>query len=164
VRSFVALSVSERNSGDDLAARMTSELTGAFRQRVHRFEHGSSQCGSTIACSVEHAHLHLLPTNVEVWPLIEHAGTWIELGSKSLAAIAGDCEYLLYEHPDGTRLIWITEQAPIPSQFMRRAFATALGSPKLWDWRRDPRPEEIRTTLARLSVALPATAATHVNA
>jgi len=151
VRSFVGLSAQERKSGDDVARRMAGDLVTIFGQPVHGFEHGSSRCGSTIACSVEHAHLHLVPADVEVWPLIENAGSWTELGSTSLAAVAGDREYLLYEHPDGTRLIWITNEAPIPSQFMRRAFATALGTPHLWDWRRDPRPEEIRTTLSCLS-------------
>ena len=151
MRSFVRLSVREREAGEDLAAGMARALASTLARRVHRFEHGSSRYGGVIACSVEHAHLHLVPSDVDVWPLIENAGTWIELGSRSLASVAGDFEYLMYEHPDGTRLVWITDDVPIPSQFMRRAFAAALGAPDRWDWRRDPRPDVIQATLACLS-------------
>ncbi len=151
VRSFATLPARERDRGDGVTAWMAAELASVYGQPVHRFEHGSAQCGTTIACSVEHAHLHLVPTDVEVWPLIENAGTWIELGAQSLAAIVGGREYLLYERPEGQRLVWITDETPITSQFMRQAFAAALGSVQEWDWRSHPRPEEIRATLARLS-------------
>jgi ATP adenylyltransferase len=151
VRSFASLPGWQRDSGDELAARLAADLARVYDQPVHKFEHGSARCGSTIACSVEHAHLHLLPTEAEVWPLIQDAGPWRDLGTQSLATIVAGREYLLYEQPNGERRVWITDETPIASQFMRQAFAAALRIPQYWDWRTHPRREEIRATLARVS-------------
>jgi diadenosine tetraphosphate (Ap4A) HIT family hydrolase len=151
VRSFASLSARDLNAGDELAGELAAALADVYDQPVHRFEHGSARCGSTVACSVEHAHLHLVPTAADPWPLIRNAGPWVALRNGGLADSVGDREYLLYEQPDGHRRVWITGEAPIASQLMRQAFATAIGIPELWDWRVHPRTGDIRSTFSRVS-------------
>lgn len=151
VRSFASLSPSECDGGAEIAAMVATALARTYGRAVHRFEHGSAICGNSIACSVEHAHLHLVPADVEVWPMIEAAGPWIELDRASLRTVVAGREYLMYEGPDQRRMAWITGDTPIASQFMRRALASALGEGSRWDWRHHPRREVIRATLSDLS-------------
>jgi len=151
VRSFASLPVWHAGAGEALAAGLAKELGAMYDQPVHMFEHGSARSGNAIACSVEHAHLHVVPTAAQVWPLIQSAGAWRELRADPLSTIVADQEYLLYEHPNGKRFVLLTNENPIASQFMRQAFAWALGTPQLWDWRLYPRSEEILSTLLLVS-------------
>src|ERR1044072_1632122 len=50
---------------------ITDVLRHIYNKRVHCFEHGNAQNSERPVCSVEHAHLHFVPTNIEVWPVIE---------------------------------------------------------------------------------------------
>src|ERR1700729_1470425 len=55
-----------------LAQRLT-ELT---ERPVHAFEHGNASRGTRIACSVEHANIHLLPADVEIRGALREQGRW----------------------------------------------------------------------------------------
>lgn len=117
----------------DLAIRL-ADLTG---EGVHIFEHGNACDGTRIACSVEHAHLHLLPADVDIDRELDTLATWHPLpwSGSTLSALSDGREYLLYRDPSGRARLWITEGETIPSQLMRQLVARALGRGAEWNWR-----------------------------
>jgi ATP adenylyltransferase len=119
---------------------------------VCMFEHGPTRHGSTAGCSIDHAHMHVLP-----WAqsLIEAAQTdyrqfeWRPVTSLEgvldepatdpyLFVRDGDGEMALASHPD------------IPSQALRRTIAAGLGREEEWDWKTHPRSGTVQRTVRRL--------------
>jgi hypothetical protein len=105
-----------------------------------------------VACSVEHAHLHLVPAAPDLWPHIDHSIQWERLadGLNALPSAIGSHEYLLYRDLD--ERYWVS-RAPAdghPSQVMRRALAAALGEPEQWNWRVHPRRLETLASLGAI--------------
>jgi diadenosine tetraphosphate (Ap4A) HIT family hydrolase len=119
---------------------------------VCMFEHGPTRYGSSAGCSIDHAHMHVLP-----WAgsLIEAAQAnyrhfeWRPVASFDevlnepptdpyLFVRNGDGEMALATHPD------------IPSQALRRTIAAGLGREEEWDWKRHPRPATVQKTVRRL--------------
>jgi diadenosine tetraphosphate (Ap4A) HIT family hydrolase len=140
-RSFASLSVGELGEMEPRLTQLTSYLSARFNGAMQLFEHGNARDGSRVACSVEHAHLHLVPGAPDLWPFIDRSINWEPLvdGLAGLAPATGGGEYLLYR--DLNSDCWIAE-APEhghPSQVMRRALAAAIGEPEQWNWRIYPR-------------------------
>jgi len=69
------------------------------------FEHGCDSLGLRVPCTVDHAHLHLVPTAADIVVDLPADRHWIcaEGGIGAIAPIAGDGEYLYYEAPDVPR-------------------------------------------------------------
>src|SRR5207248_199571 len=106
--------------------------------------------GGRIACSVEHGHLHLVPSKVDIWPALEDRLVWHALDDGSLTETVDGREYLRYRTPAGSWHIAITDGDPIPSQLMRQVFASALGEPSVWNWRDFPQPTRADRAWRRL--------------
>ena len=125
--------------------RVVAQQTG---DPIHAFEHGSARFGSRIACSVEHAHLHVVPARVSVSDRLHELAEWrpIDCSHDSLVRAVGAREYLLYRDPAGARLVSIAPAEGFPSQLMRRVFADALGISR-WNWREDPARDSVRSTV-----------------
>jgi diadenosine tetraphosphate (Ap4A) HIT family hydrolase len=123
-----------------LRATLTRALHDLYRTDVHCFEHGTAPESSRILCTVAHAHLHLVPATVDITEALMTDGEWTELedGLASLQSAVGTAEYLYYEAPHGVRMVRLADSERIPSQYMRRLFASALGRPHAWDWRVEP--------------------------
>jgi diadenosine tetraphosphate (Ap4A) HIT family hydrolase len=134
----------------------TRVLESVYDSPVHRFEHGNSRYGDGIACSVEHAHLHLVPFRGDVWSLVRGLGEWQVLagGVAALPTATNGLEYLYYESPAGEAYLWLTDGRPIPSQLLRRVFAEASGQSSRWNWRTDPAPQVADATYRAVSQAL----------
>jgi ATP adenylyltransferase len=125
--------------------RTGAELSDGLRTlhggEVHRFEHGSAVGGDRVLCTVEHAHLHMLPlprgTELDLGP------EWIGFdGSlRSLRDVCGGDEYVAYWGPGRQALALPARVRRVGSQFMRRAVAAALGRPEQWNWREKPEAE-----------------------
>jgi ATP adenylyltransferase len=118
---------------------------------VHRFEHGSSRDGIRVACSVEHAHVHLVPADVVIWDRLPEIASW-RLAPEDRARLREDVggrEFLLYEGP-GTERVLATTDAGFPSQVLRQLLASALGSPSTWNWREHPCAAVMRESSALL--------------
>jgi ATP adenylyltransferase len=138
------------------------ELTRVVRHRLeavtglptHVFEHGSPRDGSRVACSVEHAHVHVLPTELDVRAQVRAVASWqsTDHDLDTLRALVGDREYLIYEAPTGERLL-ATTSSGLPSQLLRQVFAAALDIAD-WNWRTDPAVERIRATAELLSATV----------
>ena len=128
------------------AAVVLREHTGL---PVHRFEHGSATRGERVACSVEHAHLHLIPTAVDVSLALESVAAWrvVAKGQKALKNAVGAREYLLYEAPNGMTFVATGDQRGFASQLLRRLFADAIGRSASWNWRTHPASRNVRRTV-----------------
>jgi len=135
-------------------ARDVEGLLAATRERVetltnsptHVFEHGSSLHGSRIACSVEHAHTHVVPSSVDIRDRITGVAEWRAVGIdlEDLRSAVGGQEYLYYAAPTGECLVATSAQG-FPSQLLRRVLADAMGLPD-WNWRTEPAVDRVQTT------------------
>ncbi len=153
LRSFAAAPSEQRTALEHLAEATARELHRATGLAVHGFEHGSAACGERIACSVEHAHRHLIPYGDTIVPGLWDTAHWRRLGrSEALADVTGGREYLSYHAPDG-RTWTATSDEGFPSQILRRVFASALGDAHDWDWRSHPRVETIIATVELLDAS-----------
>jgi diadenosine tetraphosphate (Ap4A) HIT family hydrolase len=170
LRSFAVASAEQLAALDRLVHTTTRELHDATGLPIHGFEHGSSACGERVACSVEHAHRHLIPCRDAAVPGLWEAARWRQLGqSETLASAAEGREYLSYHAPDGRTWVATTENG-FPSQLLRRVFASAIGHALTWDWRSHPQAEAVLATIALFDKpeagrpAEPAVATTHTLA
>jgi diadenosine tetraphosphate (Ap4A) HIT family hydrolase len=154
VRSFASVDATARTS----LAELTEDAVGVLEEQlsvpVHRFEHGSAAMGPRVACSIEHAHLHLLPADVSISSALGRLGPWIAVRSEtnSLTEVVGSREYLLYGQPRGKEWVALAPAGGFPSQLMRRIFATALGAEERWNWREHSGVSNIEHTLEMFSV------------
>jgi ATP adenylyltransferase len=114
------------------------------------FEHGSAGGGRTAACGVNHAHMHIVPIDVDLRK--EIANTANEVGSfewdRSGIRVTpvDDHDYIFISDRTGS---WVTRSKSLQSQVVRRALARYLNLQE-WDWKRDPRESTVLETRARL--------------
>jgi len=121
---------------------------------VALFEHGPAAQDTLVGCGVDHAHLHLVPTEI---PLLAGAQelaprvTWrpeTSLRATCSYRRAGQA-YLYLEQPLGSAP-FVGTGAVIPSQLFRRVIARYLGKPEKYDWKSNPNLETIEATLTTL--------------
>jgi ATP adenylyltransferase len=152
IRSFAHLDPSFDAEYRAFRREVVFKVKTTFANPVHCFEHGSSRTGHHIPCTVEHAHLHLVPAAVEVASLISQVALWEEIGNdaKELRERAGEDEYLYYQFPSGRTLLARAPVGGFESQLLRKTFAEALGRPSEWNWRETPQPLATHAAFERL--------------
>jgi hypothetical protein len=92
--------------------------------------------GSRVLCTVEHAHLHLLPAQVSVMNMLDqYHSLAVSAGLAGLRILAATEEYVFYESPRGDRRLIRASDQLFESQHLRRVFADALGRACDWNWR-----------------------------
>jgi diadenosine tetraphosphate (Ap4A) HIT family hydrolase len=150
VRSFAAAPSTLDAALASLADGVAATLLRSLGLPVHRFEHGSSMYGARVACSVEHAHLHMVPSQLDVMPAMSGLAAWQRVGPgpQGLRKAIGTAEYLFYESPDGERLAAPAPAGGFPSQLLRRLFADEAGEHETWNWRRHPAREKVQATVS----------------
>jgi ATP adenylyltransferase len=117
------------------------------------FEHGPKEAGSEVGCSIDHAHMHLVPLgDINLVHAAEtHLGGTrfapIEAFDDIRDAIRYDRSYLYIRLPDGTQ--WLASSNSIPSQSLRRAIAIEQGRAEEWDWNDSPGHDLLTETIAR---------------
>jgi ATP adenylyltransferase len=132
----------------DVIGPLCEQLQRGVNAPVHLFEHGNAVIGSRVVCSVEHAHLHLLPAAVNVWSTLKKDRQWVPIhgGATEMKARANGREYLLYRPPGRELMMSLGDGESIRSQLLRRCFAEALGIPTQWNWRDHARVEDAART------------------
>lgn len=137
-----------------LALRLAERLSKEFGNPVYWFEHGPVTEGSPVGCSVDHAHLHVLPLHFSIvdelpkscpmysWAARDqHRFTLRHIRNlrKNDYIIAGDMhgKYTFAEH-----------QA-FPSQVVRRIIASRTAAATEWNWREHPHLDNARATASR---------------
>lgn len=138
IRSFAWLDDGLHAQYATVRSTLRQQLQSRYGHEVHVFEHGMARIGDRTVCTVEHAHMHFvpLPRSIEL-PL---GDAWMPFdGSlRSLRALTGDDEYVLYAAPDGTSRVLIPDGRDIESQYMRKLIAERLGHGADWNWRTAP--------------------------
>ena len=117
-------------------------------------EHGSVKNYSSSGNCIDHAHLHLFPANENVFRIID---ALIPKGKdisaeclNSVGELHSNIPYLWvnnFNHKISRIYLKILES--VPSQFLRKAFAIAVGQPGKWNWQSYIGTQEIRVTLNR---------------
>lgn len=118
------------------------------------FEHGGATTDSSVSCSTDQAHLHLVMLNYDlINQVLAQNGDdrWIDAdASDPWANIPGERDYYLVA--SGERAIWSTPSSPA-SQFFRKMIAEVAGVPDRWNYREWPHTDNVligRREFARL--------------
>jgi len=118
------------------------------------FEHGPLDSVCSGGSSVDHAHLHFVPTQVNVLQRVAESRTLLGIGSR--LALPPNAPYLYIEDQSGNRFLATVREA-IRSQYLRRLTYQALYPQRNddgWDWHTHPHEallEKTLSTLGRLS-------------
>lgn len=139
VRSFAQLDGAVLSRVPALLKQLTDRLGSVTGSDLQLFEHGDAKRSSRVSCSVEHAHLHIVPGVPDLWPAARRLASWTSIASPAeLPSVVGDGEYLALLGRSGG---WRVAPAPPlghPSQLLRRLIADALGRAGTWNWREYP--------------------------
>lgn len=123
---------------DELEMLMTavrSICEDAYQSEVIFFEHGACSNTDLGGSCVDHAHIHSIPLNHDIRC---HLATSFEERAvedmRFLSTVAREQRsYLFLEDQSGSRFLYFGPRQ-IPSQYIRRLWAKAIGRPNEWDW------------------------------
>jgi ATP adenylyltransferase len=125
------------------------------------FEHGPSLTGSYVGCGIDQAHLHIVPINFDLTLAIEslsaqHGLNWnCNVGNTyeglSLAS-SSKKPYLYYCDWRGNSQYCTSEN--IPSQFFRKAIASHIGAPNIYDYKKFVFERNVYNTIASLQSSI----------
>ncbi|MCW3047073.1 MAG: hypothetical protein JWO74_1357 [Solirubrobacterales bacterium] len=118
------------------------------------FEHGPVSPGTAPGCSIDHAHLHLVPWSgsLVVLAMAAHPELlWREYSGGLVNGLppAPDTSYLLVQDSDGRGAVGSGDT--IPSQALRRVIARELGRTEEWDWKTHAQLETQMSTIRTLT-------------
>jgi diadenosine tetraphosphate (Ap4A) HIT family hydrolase len=133
-----------------LMAETCDLLAERYGSRPLLFEHAPAAPGDKGTCCVDHAHLNVFPARVDVHAHLRKF-PHVEIGPMSdLSAPRFRRQpYLFLQTNEGRRLVY--DAGIVPSQYVRRIVATALGMPERWHWREYPGLDELKRTFGALS-------------
>jgi ATP adenylyltransferase len=135
-RSFASIPSRHDNEYESLLSTLKNLLRGLYSTDVHLFEHGMAADASRMLCTVDHAHLHVLPASVSVTKILEpYPHIPVGAGLAGLRHLAQTEEYVFYESPTGDRRLIPARDQPLESQYLRQVFAKTLGHACEWNWR-----------------------------
>jgi diadenosine tetraphosphate (Ap4A) HIT family hydrolase len=132
------LAMSKLSKSDALALeamheRIARKLRSIYQLRIITFEHGAIGTGTADSCSIDHAHLHMLPTKTDIEKRFRADFDSFELARISDIgnAASEQEEYLLLIASPGDALIAYPRRPA--SQYFRKLLAE-LTSRELWNW------------------------------
>jgi diadenosine tetraphosphate (Ap4A) HIT family hydrolase len=148
-RAFADMSLEGLKAADVLKTKLSEQMRSHYGNLLI-FEHGARTSDSG-GCGISHAHLHLLPFPSEKEPVHEliRAFPFGEVSSLlELKLVQPGQSYLYYESQASGKYVFYPPF--IPSQYIRRLLAEALGS-GAWDWRQTGKEERLLNTLSQVS-------------
>ena len=104
------------------------------------FEHGASKIIKNTGGCIDHAHIHFIPSAIDILPYIapfSQKKVSLEPILMSSAFPENGVDYLFYQNMDGNGCIILEPKKPLPRQFVRMIMAKEYGL-KEWDWRKSP--------------------------
>jgi ATP adenylyltransferase len=140
--SYGALPVALRAEADALELQTRELLESQYKKPVVTFEHGPSAAKHGTGCGVDHAHLHLVPIECDLFaavvsfvpPTVQWmASDW----SEREHAYRYGLDYLYLKPPGSGGLIAVADD--FGSQVFRRAISLHLGVEGEYSWRDYPR-------------------------
>jgi ATP adenylyltransferase len=133
---------------------VTNEACEALRERfgsVVVFEHGPTRPQSSVGCGVDHAHLHVVSTEIDmiegVRALANGAFLWRQVNSiESTTRCWREGQPYLFVQRAGAEA-WLTSDPNIGSQMFRRVIANACGLSTQFDWKLHSFESNVRLTV-----------------
>jgi ATP adenylyltransferase len=119
------------------------------------FEHGPSRPMQAVGCGVDHAHLHIVPTDCDLirglHDITDHELEWAKVsGVLELRSYRdSEKEYLFVEQPVGDGRVATSPR--FGSQLFRRVVANHIGFPSRYDWKSYVGAENAIKTAERLA-------------
>lgn len=118
------------------------------------FEHGASNYASNnSACSVLHAHLHIVPYKINEQAKMINSLNLTKINDLNVFLNIGyDKNYIFFMDNLGEIFYKCAtnQNEEFPSQIIRKCIAKDIGKTMQWDWRYYPFNENIETTVAEL--------------
>lgn len=110
-------------------------LNQKYSESVSFFEHGAGDIVRRAGACVDHAHLHVVPGDYNIEPILRRSYPNLRLFGNQADAFDffGKQPYIYLENSSGK--IYGAEAPECSSQFLRRLFAAAAGKPQRWNWR-----------------------------
>lgn len=148
VDSLAALGKFELSRFEEWLTSVTLDLEGIFGSYI-LFEHGSGGefPGSRSGGCIRHAHLHLIPAPVDLARSIIGSLSFRDVGNLTDIAGLADSNYALLGF--GGRWL-VADGIDLPSQWIRKEVARALGRPDQYDWALFPGESSLTRTLSKL--------------
>ncbi len=153
VTSMSQLSVSEIQELSSLVSDVRKRVEQVYGSTVV-FEHGSLDPGTNFGCGIDHAHIHIVPFEDSIIPVINNEPLdihWRPL--ESLEDIATENKPYLFVIDREERNGVISNPENIPSQFMRRVLAKYLSIPEYFDYHQYSYEEKASATCRSLRYA-----------
>ncbi len=159
IPSFAYSYQHEMNELFDLKQKLKQAISREYGN-VIAFEHGAASFSHNAGCCIEHAHLHLVPSAVDIMKYLQRDYSYNSISDiRLLSEVAKEHEYLLYENGLGN--MYIAKGHTVPSQYFRRILGLSLGGKVPWNWRDYIRfadelrtKEIIRNTRSRITASL----------
>lgn len=125
-------------------------------ERAIWFEHGPSAEGSSVGCSVDYAHLHVLvdaPFSFERFAASAVENTRVDWrkspSRKAFSSISARSSYLVAGSLDQALLAEDVES--VGSQFFRRIVAALVGKPHQWNYKTYAHLDNVQRTVSAFS-------------
>ncbi len=140
IRSFASIEWDKATADAYRAIRieLIERIQASYGGVIHLFEHGMATTGEHIPCTIDHAHLHLLPVRLEVPVLDDEAWSETDVSIETLGRHTRGYEYLYHECPSAAVGLRLGPPGIFGSQVLRQHFATFLDCDNRWDWRTHP--------------------------
>jgi diadenosine tetraphosphate (Ap4A) HIT family hydrolase len=152
--SFASLPSCLDDECEHLILDLKRLLREIYSTDVHMFEHGMATKGSRVLCTVEHAHLHLLPAPVSITNTLDaYPNLAVGKGLAGLRNLVDMEEYVFYESPQEDRRLIRARDQLFESQYLRRVFAEALGHASDWNWRDRMKAADAHETFEKLAAS-----------
>lgn len=154
--SMGAVEQGRRQELAEFVSEVRAMVESAFGPSVV-FEHGPASPKLRVGCGVDHAHLHVVPTDIDLLAGIPAVFpsqiAWREIsGLSATAELYRRNESYLYVEPH-LGGCWLGTHSHLPSQLFRKVIANAVGSPERFDWVAYPEVENVLATINAFGVA-----------
>ena len=116
------------------------------------FEHGAIASHRKGGCCIEHAHIHVVPIDIDLFNDISRyfRPKKIKKLRHLTQQFSKQIPYIYYENQTGNKYLFELYK-PIPSQYLRRLIALKLNNPEKYDWRLYPEIDKFNKTFEKLS-------------
>jgi hypothetical protein len=135
--------------------RYVNDVAERLRRRpedILWFEHGASQSAAAIGCGVDHAHIHLLVdppfsfTRMQEVVMSTAHLDWRQLSTNPYDAVSTQNSYFVMAK--GRQSFVANKVDSAGSQFFRRAIASLIGKPDVWNYKTHPHLKNVELTIA----------------
>jgi ATP adenylyltransferase len=134
---------------DDMKAKVTAHVRNEYGE-ICVFEHGPAFASRKVGCTVDHAHLHIVPLAFNLaeatQPFMPHDSEWSKASwSECRVAHRAGKDYLYFEQQLGHGNI--STHTDFGSQVFRKAIASKIGRPDEFNWREHPELDTVARTI-----------------